>query len=314
MGREIKKIDRLAADAFDSIDPKDRLKILNNVWCVDCRTVVGIGVVLMEVSGRDLVLKGSCTKCGGSVARVIEEVVNSVKPRSLRPVVAKNPLLQKLWEYSPEHKFSQRFQRLEALSIHFLGPFCVEDILSYYEDSTQIHHELKPIVEHASREMWEMQQIVPSRGSFEECPIYEGVELCRSGRIKEAVSLMKRLIDEEPRCIDAYAHIGNWMFNCNGDYNLSAAQKYYKMGMAVGFQAIGELHEAIFPWSAIDNRPFLRALHGFGLCCYKRGRIKDAKSVFTKMLWLNPFDNQGARFLLDDIAQGKNWEEIVGDE
>jgi hypothetical protein len=32
------------------------------------------------------------------------------------------------------------------------------------------------------------------------------------------------------------------------------------------------------------------------------------------MLWLNPTDNQGARFNLAAIEAGKTWEEVEGDD
>jgi hypothetical protein len=38
------------------------------------------------------------------------------------------------------------------------------------------------------------------------------------------------------------------------------------------------------------------------------GRFEEAAAVFTRMLWLNPTDNQGVRFLLDDVRSGVRWE------
>jgi len=49
-----------------------KVKILNNVWCIDCRDVTGIGKVSGKVERGMLVLRGVCTRCGGEVARVIE--------------------------------------------------------------------------------------------------------------------------------------------------------------------------------------------------------------------------------------------------
>ena len=59
----------------------------------------------------------------------------------------------------------------------------------------------------------------------------------------------------------------------------------------------------------LDNRPFLRCLHGYGLCLWRFGRMRDAEKIFTRMLWLNPTDNQGARFNLYDVKEGKAWHE-----
>ncbi|MGD9090059.1 MAG: hypothetical protein PVI38_16290 [Desulfobacterales bacterium] len=49
-----------------------RLKILDNVWCVQCKEITGIGKVRGNVESGMLVLRGVCTRCGGEVARVIE--------------------------------------------------------------------------------------------------------------------------------------------------------------------------------------------------------------------------------------------------
>ena len=62
-------------------------------------------------------------------------------------------------------------------------------------------------------------------------------------------------------------------------------------------------------WGHIDNRPFLRCMHGYGLCLWRLGRYDEAWRVFEKMLWLNPSDNQGVRFLVDEVRAGMAWEE-----
>ncbi len=61
----------------------------------------------------------------------------------------------------------------------------------------------------------------------------------------------------------------------------------------------------------IDNRPFLRCLHGLGIIFYRQRNVVDAMSIFQKMVWLNPRDNQGARFLIDSLVNGVKWEDCV---
>ena len=36
-------------------------------------------------------------------------------------------------------------------------------------------------------------------------------------------------------------------------------------------------------------------------------RFDEAERVFERMLWLNPSDNQGARFLLRDVRARRPW-------
>ena len=57
---------------WQAIPAEIRLKILNNVWCVQCKEITGIGNVSGKVESGMLVLRGMCTRCGGEVARVIE--------------------------------------------------------------------------------------------------------------------------------------------------------------------------------------------------------------------------------------------------
>ena len=61
-----------AKKIWESIAGDIQIKILNNVWCVHCRKGSSIGNLAGNVESGMLVLRGTCTKCGGDVARVIE--------------------------------------------------------------------------------------------------------------------------------------------------------------------------------------------------------------------------------------------------
>ena len=67
-------------------------------------------------------------------------------------------------------------------------------------------------------------------------------------------------------------------------------------------------------WGDLDSRPFMRALHGQGLCLWRLGETAKARGIFAWMLALNPNDNQGVRFLLHDLDEGLSWEESVARE
>jgi hypothetical protein len=91
------------------------------------------------------------------------------------------------------------------------------------------------------------------------------------------------------------------------------AQRHYEMGMRIGAFSLGRTFDGALAWGLIDNRPFLRCLHGLGLCAWRLGHTREAAAVFHRMLWLNPTDNQGARFNLAAIEAGRTWEEAEGD-
>jgi len=57
---------------WDLVLPYQKTQILNNVWCSHCANVTTIVHYSGKVEDGDLVLKGECERCGGKVARVIE--------------------------------------------------------------------------------------------------------------------------------------------------------------------------------------------------------------------------------------------------
>jgi len=61
-----------AEKIWNAIPGDFQMKILNNVWCRTCSDTTGIGSVSGKVERGMLILKGICTRCGNSVARVIE--------------------------------------------------------------------------------------------------------------------------------------------------------------------------------------------------------------------------------------------------
>ena len=57
---------------WDSIPQKIQKQLVNKVWCSHCSGMTTITDFKGDVEEGDLVLTGSCVKCGGSVARIIE--------------------------------------------------------------------------------------------------------------------------------------------------------------------------------------------------------------------------------------------------
>jgi len=61
-----------AKKIWEAIAGDIRIRILNNVWCGNCGKLSSIGNLSGKVESGMLVLRGSCTKCGSDVVRVIE--------------------------------------------------------------------------------------------------------------------------------------------------------------------------------------------------------------------------------------------------
>ena len=94
------------------------------------------------------------------------------------------------------------------------------------------------------------------------------------------------------------------------------ALDHYERGQAAAeARTIGDPSRYPNPfWLDVDSRPFMRALHGRGICLWRLEQVDKARQVFAQMLELNPNDNQGVRFLLHDIEEGLSWEEATAEE
>ncbi len=63
-----------ARNRWNEIPEGRRKEILNSVWCTSCRAGMPMQLHQGVMSGRRLLLRGKCKKCGGEIARVIEPV------------------------------------------------------------------------------------------------------------------------------------------------------------------------------------------------------------------------------------------------
>ncbi|HPQ42329.1 MAG TPA: cytoplasmic protein, partial [bacterium] len=89
------------------------------------------------------------------------------------------------------------------------------------------------------------------------------------------------------------------------------ALSHYEVGMRIGELSLGENFNGVLSWGLVDNRPFLRCMQGYGLCLWRLERFDEAAAIFQRMLWLNPSDNQGIRFLIDHVNTREPWHEEV---
>ena len=152
-----------------------------------------------------------------------------------------------------------------------------------------------------------MEQVIPGEDPDDPDtdPILESVELKEAGDYGEARRSLMNLLLADLRCLDAHSHLGNLAF----DHEPEKAIRHYEVGVRIGELSLGQNFDGLLPWGHINNRPFLRCLNGYGLCLWRLGRFKEADEVFTRMLWLNPTDNQGVRGVIDDVRNGEPWYE-----
>lgn len=166
---------------------------------------------------------------------------------------------------------------------------------------------IRTIIKREMQPEYEMEQVLPGEDpdNPDTDPILDAIELKKAGDQRKARRMLMDMLASDLRSLDAHAHLGNFTFARNPDM----AIRHYDMGVKIGELSLGKDFDGLLPWGCVDNRPFLRCLFGYGLCLWRFGRLRDAEKVFTRMLWLNPMDNQGARFNLSDVKKGNAWHE-----
>lgn len=153
--------------------------------------------------------------------------------------------------------------------------------------------------------MFEMEQALPGSDpeDFDSDPIIEANELKEMGDTAGAQETLSKMLEADLRCLDAHAHLGNLLFRTSPHWALN----HYEVGVRIGELSLGADFDGVLAWDLIDNRPFLRCMQGYGLCLWRLERWEEAAGVFERMLWMNPSDNQGIRFLLPDVRAREAW-------
>jgi len=237
---------------------------------------------------------------------VVPGAIITVKPR-------------KQWRYAGHPYLSGEIQsaRIDVESLD-LVPLGLEDMgmwdpkEQYWgEEDEPIEEWAKPIIARGPRPMYEMEQVLPGEdpGDPFDDPITQSNDLKDAGKRAEAEKILMELCQADLRCLDAHSHLGNLVF----DHSPQDAIRHYEVGLRIGELSLGNDFTGVLPWGHIDNRPFLRCMHGYGLCLWRLGRFDEAERVFHRMLWLNPSDNQGVRFLIDEVKAKTVWEDRVNE-
>lgn len=158
----------------------------------------------------------------------------------------------------------------------------------------------------------EMAQVLPDPFTpleLEEDPILEAVAWREAGDARRCEKLLSEMLRRDLRCVDAHAHLGNLaMTGYLGRRGHDRAQRHYRVGVEIAERALAPDGQDVTPKGFIDNRPYLRALHGLGLARWALGAAEEAERLFAKLLWRDPADGAGARFLIQAVRDGIDYE------
>lgn len=139
---------------------------------------------------------------------------------------------------------------------------------------------------------------------FDDNATCRAADLSEAGDVDGARELLMDTLLRDLRCIDAHAHLGNLAF----DRSPRRAHLHYEVGVGIAELSLPSGFDGVILWDSIYNRPYLRALHGKGLCLWRLGQFERALEVFERILAFNPNDNQGVRFIREDVLARRPWE------
>lgn len=182
----------------------------------------------------------------------------------------------------------------------------LDDLDSVYAD----------VIAAPTRHEVEMEQVLPDPYTpleAEEDPIVEAVRWREAGDSMRCEKLLSEMLRQDLRCIDAHAHLGNLFFQGYwGMPDIARAQRHYEVGVDIAERALAPDGRDVTSRGLIDNRPYLRSLHGLGLATWALGDAEASERWFAHLLWRDPGDGAGARFLLRAVRDGVSYDAFTG--
>lgn len=121
------------------------------------------------------------------------------------------------------------------------------------------------------------------------------------GEPEEALECFDRALEVDPGDPEAWCGRGKACYDLG---RLERADRDFRRALKFARERLGPLKGNLLTarrwWSDERTRPYLRALHGRGLCRFWLGVYDDAARVFRRLLRLAPSDPLDVRFLLGE--------------
>ncbi len=193
----------------------------------------------------------------------------------------------------------------EPLALNPMGDWDPEQ--EYWgEPGEEVHPMHKEVIRAGIRPCFEMEQVLPGvrPDDWDDDPIVHAAELHRAGHDREANRVLNDLIALDVRCIDAWGHLGLIAFDTRGP---GPALEFYETGVGIAEHSLPVGFGGVLSWGMIDNRPFLRCLHGLAICAWRQRRWDDADAIFTARVWLDPWGSFDALACLEPVRSHQRW-------
>jgi len=123
-----------------------------------------------------------------------------------------------------------------------------------------------------------------------------GKEFLDRGEPEEALRCYERAIDVDPDNADAWCGRGKATYDMG---RLERADRDFRRALRLAKRSLDAKPSRRW-WSDPTTRPYLRALHGHGLCKFWLGAYEDAARTFRRLLRLAPTDPLDVRFLVGE--------------
>ena len=221
------------------------------------------------------------------------------------PIALTSPALGR-WVYQPSGLVDLDFDVGPPLELIPTGDWDPgrED---WREEGAPIPALWRQVIAAGVRPSFEMEQVLPGidPDDWDTDPIVEAADLHRVGRDRDSIAILDELLALDRRCVDAWAHLGLIAFDTSGP---GAALEFYRSGVGIAELALPDGFDGVLPRGLIDNRPFLRCLHGLALCAWRQRRWDDAESIFTGLVWLDPTGSMNALACLESVRAHHRWQ------
>jgi len=129
---------------------------------------------------------------------------------------------------------------------------------------------------------------------------HAGCESYEEGDLNEAERIFRTVLAQMPDHLDAIHHLALVLSERS---LIDQARDLSDQAVRIGHKAFPQdfkLGRDRLEWGWLENRPFLRCLHGLALARYDDGEIEEALRLFQELLSLNPNDNQGVRAMAQE--------------
>ena len=157
--------------------------------------------------------------------------------------------------------------------------------------------------------MLKLSRVAPHEWRFVYSDIYDnlmdefdsGCEFYEQGNLDEAERVFKAVLAQMRDHLDAIHHLALVLSERN---LLDQARDLWDQSVRIGRKAFPQdfkLGRERLEWGWLENRPFLRCLHGLALARYDEGEVEEALRLFQELLSLNPNDNQGVRAMAEEV-------------